>query len=254
MGKYSDFKLPKPKLPDFKQQAEKGLERVTRSIQLPDFMGIASEKVNSIKAKIENPDLNEINALIDKLSVSKNVVKVANALGINISEDQINAVLEKKNELESAVAEKSFNAVEKFMSKEGYPIEKPDMNDIASRLSGGEDPLQVGKELVSPFKTMAQDVIDGNKTINLNSITSGLKSKVEERTTQILNREDEHDILGTIDRKTQEATTKMADFHTPEINISFEDTTKKIESLRIDPKIPEGMQKIIDKYKLDGGN
>ena len=252
MGKHSDFKLPKFEIPDFKSKAKETVEKMV-STSLPDFAAIADEKLSKIKNQIENPDLTTINNFIDANGTTNNISKIAKSVGIDIPEEQINSLLQKKNDFEAAAQNKAFSSVESFMSKQGYPIKKPEVEDIASKLSAGEDMAGIAKDMAKPFLNLGKDLMNGNTSISINSegSISSAKKKLKEKAEELLKASEEKDILQKIEENQTMVTEKLSGIKIPDapaISLS------SFESLKIDSKIPPEMQKIIDNFNFNGGN
>lgn len=259
MGK---FKLPDFKIPDFRQKAEEKLKNVMSS-SVPDFSSMASEKLGFIQKQMENPDIEKINGLIEKLSAAKQISHVANALGINISEEQIQKVIDKKNEIESELGNRAFSAVENFMEKEGYPIESSDkmLTNITNKMQSGDDPIDILKNTAKPFTGLISDTLNGTHSLSIDSVD--LSSAKEKAKSIITDKATKYLTDDKIETQIQEAsnsipaiTEKVQDINIPDINVeSIENKIRSYgDTVKIDPNIPDNIKRLLDKYKITGGN
>ena len=258
----SKWKLPdfKSKIPDFRQQAENKMKSIMDPSNFPDFMAIASQKMSSLKSQVENPNVDDITALVDKLDTAKNISHVAKALGINVQEDQIRKILDKKLELENAAMEKSFGAVSSFMKKEGYKVDPPEkmLSNITSQMQKGEDPIDIFKSTAKPFTDFVKDSLDGSNKVSINVDLSSMKEKVSREAAEKLTNSNLEEKVTSFGASIGDLATKAENIKLPKIDISQDkiqaEVEKRASEFKIDPSIPDHIKKLMETYKITGGN
>ena len=252
------YKLPKFPIPNFIESAKNKVNSLVNSQNVPDFSSIVSSKMQGIQEDIANPDTGNIESLIDKFDTAKNATKVAKALGININEEQINSILEKKNELESMAVDKAVNFAKDYMAKQGHPIELPSMEQISNKLIAGEDPSGIIKDVGRPFVDMVSDRINNNSTdIDIGPYVSKIASKAQEKAEEwVSNRpEGQEKNIENIGEELARHS-EVIEQKTQEILSAFDlnGIVTKVSNLTIKPEIPSQMQQLLDKYNITGGN
>lgn len=270
-------------MPDFRQQAKDKIKSFTDSAKssiegiinggVPDFAKIAEEKMNSILPKIKTEEdagkLTE--SLLEKLenkNTGKSIGKVAKALGIDIDEDAINRVIDKKNELYSAAESGAIGAVTNFMSKEGYKVDSPDkvIMKASNAIQNDKDPTGVFKEAVKPFSELAKDTFNGNHSVSLKNIGSSIgesfkKSEITDAASDLSGgiKDVYRSIVGNkenpIDIPDISEKISFLKENTQEIKDTVQATKDKYTvNSKIDSEIPDHIKKLIEKYTILGGN
>ena len=134
--------------------------------------------------KLEKRDitLNEYDSLKDTFYMEK-LDTLRYLLGADVdavvaSPEQIQKVIDKKNELENSIAERSFSAISTFMEKEGYKVDSPEkmLTDVSGRLQSGDDPIDILKDTAKPFIQIAKDTLAGNHSVSFNDIGSAINT------------------------------------------------------------------------------